>query len=74
MVKVICDICGQEITKNENEYRLGCYKLDRNKDQYDYVYKGDNVCETCINDINNFIANHLRTYTIVKGGDLNGKN
>lgn len=71
MVKVFCDICHNEIIKNENEYKLECLKLDRNKEQYDYAYKGENVCEKCINDINNFIANHLRTYTIInkKDGD-----
>ena len=64
MVKVFCDICGSEIHKDEKEYKLECLKLDKNTEQYDYVYKSENVCHNCIVDINNFIANHLRTYTI----------
>ena len=64
MVKTFCDICGREIGKLENEFRLECAVLNDDSQQYDYVYKDENVCEDCINDINNFIANHLRTYTI----------
>ena len=64
MVKTYCDICGSEILKHEKEFRLECLELIKDSQQYDYDYKGENVCEDCIHDINNFIANHLRTYTI----------
>lgn len=70
MTKVFCDICGSEIHKNEKEYKLECLKLDKNKEQYDYVYKSENVCHNCIVDINNFIANHLRTYTLISKKDI----
>ena len=64
MVKVFCDICGMEIDKKEDEYKLECLKRDKNQEQFDYVYKGENVCEHCIFEINNFIANNLRKYRI----------
>lgn len=68
MRKIFCDICGKEIKENETCYRLTADTITH------LVYRSDEICHDCIEDINNFIANHLRTYTIVKGGDLHGKN
>lgn len=56
MVKTFCDICGREIDKLENEFKLECAVLNDDSQQYDYVYKDENVCEDCIVSINNYIS------------------
>lgn len=65
MVKTYCDICSREINKLENEFRLECAVLNDDSQQYDYVYKDENVCEDCIHSINNFII------TLISKKDLN---
>ena len=55
MVRVYCDICGSEINKQEKEFRLECLMFDKDKEQYKYFYKCENVCEECIDRINNHI-------------------
>lgn len=54
MIVMYCDICGQRIDPKFNKrFKLSAYAV---KDELEKIYNSDDVCERCINRINNFIS------------------
>lgn len=63
MRKIFCDICGKEITENETLYRLRADTITH------FVYRSDEICRDCIEDINDYISTLKPKQDKQKDGD-----
>lgn len=63
MTKVFCDICGKEIKENETCYRLTADTITH------LIYRSDEVCNDCIEKINDYISSLKPEQDKQKDGD-----
>ena len=75
MVAVYCDVCGKRIDiKLESRYKLTCYEVSGKIPMAEYntlkqIYNNDDICEECIDKINNHISDLKNVIPFTKDGD-----